>query len=334
MPSTADLRGRTALVTGATGFLGAHVAEELVARGATVLCPCRSGVLSLPPHDRLRPVRLDLLDRSGLARLVAAYDVDLIVHSAARDGTPEDKRLRAGTMIDENVRMVSNVLDSARRGGVADTVLVSSSDVYAGTVPWPVRETEDHHTDMRFAQDGFYLSKVHAEVLAEQYAAEHGMRVHLPRPASIYGPGDDFGPRSLRLIPRLISRVRAGEEVEIWGSGEQTRSFVYVTDVVRAVLAMVEHPQHRVANIGTGEQVSVLELARLVGEALGRPVRIRTDPARPEGRSSRNLDLTRMRQIDGTEPVLLREGLRRTVAWYLGSAAELADDLRDVPAVS
>ncbi|WVH82891.1 hypothetical protein V1227_09110 [Lentzea sp. DG1S-22] len=107
-----------------------------------------------------------------------------------------------------------------------------------------------------------------------------------------------------------------------------------MTDVVRTVLAMVEHPVHRVANIGTGEQVSVLALARLVGEALGRPVRLKTDPGKPEGRSSRNLDLTRMREIDGTAPVPLREGLRRTVAWYRRSAAELADDLRDVPAVS
>lgn len=329
-----DLRGRTVLVTGATGFLGAHLAGELVARGATVLCPCRSGVLALPPHDRLRPVRLDLLDRTGLARLVTSYEVGLIVHSAAVDGTPEDKRLRAGTMIDENVRMVSNVLDSARRGGVADTVLVSSSDIYAGSVPWPIRETEDHHTDMRFAQDGFYLSKVYAEVLAEQYAQEHGMRVHLPRPASIYGPGDDFGPRSLRLIPRLISQVHAGEEVEIWGSGEQTRTFVYVTDVVRTVLAMIEHPVHRVANIGTAEQVSILALAQLVGEALGMPVRIRTDPGKPAGRSSRDLDLTRMREIDGRPPVPLLEGLRRTVAWYRRSAAQLAGDLHDVPAVS
>lgn len=329
------MRGQTVLVTGATGFLGAHFAEELVARGATVLCPCRSGDLGrLSASDRLRPFRLDLLDRAGLHRLVAAYDVDLIVHCAAVDGMPEDKRLRAGTMIDENMRMVSNVLDCARRYGVADTVLVSSSDIYATSVPWPIRETEDHRTGMRYVRDGFYLSKVYAEILAEQFAEEHGMRVHLPRPASVYGPWDDFGPSSLRLVPRLISRVHAGEEVEIWGSGEQTRTFVYVADVVRTVLAMVEHPSHRVVNVGTGERISVLGLATLVGELLDRPVRVRTEPGRPAGRSSRDLDLTRMGEIAGITPVELREGLRRTVDWYRRSRPQLAGDLHDVPAVS
>jgi nucleoside-diphosphate-sugar epimerase len=142
------------------------------------------------------------------------------------------------------------------------------------------------------------------------------MRIFRPRLTSIYGPRDNFEQDTDRVVPSMFARVASGRPIEIWGDGRQTRTYMYVTDLVDAILQMVEKNRHQVLNIGTAETVTLLELAREVCAALGRPERVIFDRTKSGGRRSRTLDLGKLSEIIEFEPCSLREGLRQTAEWY------------------
>ena len=314
--------GKNVVVTGGLGLIGSHFAEELVAAGASVTLPYRRdnrGVLAqLPQTSRLRPVRLDLLDTEQFAALFETMDrpVDLVVHAAVVSGTMEVRLDQPGHILDTNMRAVSNVLNCARDYSVPEVVLLSSSDIYLSPSSIPIREDDDFHRQMYYSRDGYYLSKNYAEILAEAYRAEYGINIFLPRLTSVYGPRDNFEPDTDRVVPTMFAKVLAGEEIAIWGDGSQTRTYMHVTDLVRAILDMVECNKYQTLNIGTTETVSVLNLAKMICAALDRPERIRIDPGRSGGRPSRTLDVTKLEEIISFAPRSLREGLDETVRWY------------------
>lgn len=314
--------GKNVVVTGGLGLVGSHFAEQLLARDATVTLPYhrdnRRVLTQLPRSGRLRPVRLDLQDTAMLTALFDSMDrpVDLIVHAAAVSGTMDVRLDKPGHILDTNMRVVSNVLNCARDFAVPDVVLLSSGDIYLAPENDPIREDDDFTKQMHYSRDGYYLSKNYAEVLAEAYRAEYGINIFLPRPASLYGPRDNFEVDTNRVVPTMFAKVLAGEEIEVWGDGSQTRTYMHVTDSVLAILDMVEANKHHVFNVGTTEMVSVLTLARMICAALGKPERIRFNRTRSGGRPSRTLDVTRLNDIISFTPRSLREGLAETVDWY------------------
>lgn len=314
--------GKTVIVTGGIGFIGSHFVEELLARQANVICVYRRdnrGVLrQLPVTDRLRTVEMDLIDEAALRRVFdeTPQGVDAFMHCAVISGTAEFRRDHPGTILDNNVRVVSNVLNCTRDYGVPEVVLLSSSDIYLSPTDLPTREEDDFRKLMKYVPDGYYLSKNYAEIMAEAYRQEHGMDIYLPRLTSVYGARDNFEADTDRVVPSMFAKVVAGQDIEIWGDGSQTRTYMYVTDLVRALLQMVEKKKHHLLNVGTSETVSVLRLAQMVCAALGQPERITFDLAKSGGRKSRTLDLSRLHGVIDFEPRSLEEGLRETAEWY------------------
>ena len=314
--------GKNVVVTGGLGLIGSHFAEELLASGATVVLPYRRDnrrVLGqLPRTGALTPVRMDLGDTLQVNALFDSLDrpVDAIVHAAVVSGTMDVRLNQPGHILDTNVGVVSNVLNVARDFAVPDVVLLSSSDIYLTSSTAPIREEDDFHGGMAYSRDGYYLSKNYAEMLAEAYRAEYGMNVFLPRLTSVYGPRDNFEADTDRVVPTMVRKVLSGVDIEIWGDGSQTRTYMHVADLVAATFDMVEANKHHTLNVGTAETVSVLDLARLICSALGLPERIRIDPSRSGGRASRNLDLTKLDEIITFTPRPLRQGLEETVDWY------------------
>jgi nucleoside-diphosphate-sugar epimerase len=312
--------GRTVVVTGGTGFIGSHFVEELLNAGTTVLCLHRRdhhGVLpQLPPSDRLVPVSLDVTDPHAMSD-VFAQNVDAVIHCASKTGTYAVRHEQPAHILDESTRATETVLNCARAHNVADVVLISSSDIYLNPTTDPIQETDDFRASMAYSPDGYYLAKLYQEMLAEAYRQEYGMNIFLPRLTGVYGPRDNFGGDIPRVVPQMLERVNSGAEIEIWGDGSQTRTFMYVTDMVHAVLTMVEKDKHHVLNVGTSETVSVLDLAKVVCAALGEPERIRFDLTRASGRSARTLDVSKMYEILDVPPRPLREGVQQTADWYL-----------------
>jgi nucleoside-diphosphate-sugar epimerase len=314
--------GRTVIVTGVAGFIGSHFAEGLLARGARVIGlyrrDNRSVLAQLPVSDRLRRVWLDLADEYALNRVVTEVPggVDAVVHCAALTGDPVFRRDHPATVLDANIRTVSNVLNCARRHDIPEVVLLSSGEVYLSATDHPIREEDDFRTVMPYVADGYYLSKNYAEIMAETYAIEYGMRIFRPRLTSIYGPRDNFGPDTDRVVPRMFARAAAGRDIQIWGDGSQTRTYLYVTDLVDATLRMVEKNKHHTVNMGTPEAVSPVRLAQLVFAALGVPEQITFDRGRSGGRPNRTFDLRKMHELIDFRPRDLADGLRQTAEWY------------------
>ncbi|WP_159775010.1 NAD-dependent epimerase/dehydratase family protein [Streptomyces sp. HM190] len=313
---------RTVVVTGGTGFIGSHVVEELLARQAHVICLYRTDdrhrLAQLPVTKRLLSVRVDLCDETALRRVFdgAERGVDTVVHCAAMWGRAGFRYDHPATVFEANFRPAANVLKCARDHGTSDVVLLGSGEVYRSSATRPLKEEDDFRTGVRYATDGYYLAKLYEEMLADTYRHEHGMNVFRPRLTGVYGPRDNFAPGADRVIPAMLARAAADQEIVIWGDGSQTRTYMFVTDLVHAVLRMVEKNTHHTVNMGTSETVSMRQLAHLVCAVLGKPDRITFDREKPTGRSSRTLDLTRLGGIIDFRPRGLREGLEQTADWY------------------
>ena len=310
---------RTILVTGGAGFVGSSVARLLADRGDRVrilddLSIGRAEYLDGVPHEL---IRAQLVDGASVAR--AVQGADGVVHLAARAGIPDSVTDPLGTF-EVNVLQLLGVLDAARRAGVPRFVF-ASSNAAAGDHEPPADETDLPHPVSPYG-----ASKLAGEAYCQAYAATYGMAACALRFSNAYGP------RSLHkksVVAAWVRAALAGEPVTIHGDGEQTRDFVYVDDLGRAVLAALDAPPESVAGelfqVGTGRETTVNELAVALEQAVGRPIDIVRGPARAGDirRNVSRVDKARER-LGYRAAVALEEGLALTVAWFRSALRDSA----------
>jgi len=287
-------------VTGASGFLGSHFVTELEKFGANV--------------NSLTKEKTDLLDFDQTKE--ALKSTDIIISCAALDGNAEFKIKHAAGILDSNMRITSNILNAAKENNVKDIVLISSAEIYSSYAPNPIKEEDDYRLYGGHTNSGYILSKRFSEILAGLYKEEFGLKIYLPRPSNIFGPGDHFDDQSTRVIPSFINKIIAGKPIEIWGDGSQTRQFIYVKDVVHIILTMVEKGTDGKLNISTNESISILNLAKMISRSLDIKSDIRLDKTKSIGVQNRILDTSEMHRLIKFSPVDLDTGLRKTIAWY------------------
>lgn len=283
-----DWHGVRVLVPGGRGFLGRHLVALLHRAGA---------IVTVPPRD---------LRELATAR-AACEGQEVVIDLAAVSGGVQFQESHGFDILRDNLLMAGQLLEAARLGGVGRVVLCSSATVYAPDAPVPTPE------DAPLAPPGAYgFAKVVVERMAREVRSQHGLRTAVARLANMYGPGDHEDPARSTAIASLLRRAREGEDpLVVWGDGTATRSFLYVEDAARGLLALAEHMPEAPVNLGSPEETSIRELATLVGE-LAR-TRVEFDPTRPAGRPRSCLDVARARELLGwTARVSLPEGLRRT----------------------
>jgi dTDP-4-dehydro-6-deoxy-alpha-D-gulose 4-ketoreductase len=315
-------KNKNIMISGGSGFIGSHFVEELAAAGAKVICLYRTAAeqeLEVYKDEKnIRYIQIDLLDRNELEAVCkyAAPEIDCYIHCAALDGNTEFKLKYAAQILDTNNRLVSNVLNSCRVAGINDVVLLSSAEVYSQTIAGKITEDDDYHKYLAYTENGYIMSKVFTEILAELHQNQYGMQIYLPRPTNVYGPRDSFRPETNRVIPSMIGKVANGETIEIWGDGKQTRSFIYVKDLVRATLQMVEKKSAGPMNIATDEQISILDLANFIAKEFHAKKQVKLDKTKPIGAKSRILDVSKMYEVIDFKPYSIQEGLKQTIDWY------------------
>ena len=313
--------GKKVLVTGGAGFIGSHVVEMLVQRGAKVTVPIREGTKTdflNDVRDNVSLVEGDLRDRNSVDALMKGQEIVMNL-AAAKGGGIAHSMKHHGSLFRDNMQPFLQILDSARAASVERFLVVSSACVYSRDVTNPTPESEGFLGSPEPANAGYGWSKRMEEYLGQAYAEEFGMKIAIARPYNAYGPRDDFFAEYSHVIPGLIKRIVAGENpLVVWGSGSQTRSFLYVTDFARGLVEVCEkYPVADPLNIGSDEEISIGDLAKVLIELSGKDTELQFDTSKPDGQPRRTCDTTKaFEKIGFRAEVPLREGLKKSIEWY------------------
>ncbi|MCG5056402.1 MAG: GDP-L-fucose synthase [Myxococcales bacterium] len=305
------LAGKRIVVTGGRGFLGSFVVEALRTRGAAeVFAPASADY--------------DLVDRLACRQLLADTQPDLVFHLAARVGGIGANQKNPGRFLFENAMMALNVFEECRLAGVSKLVAAGTICAYPKFAPIPFKEDDIWNGYPEETNAPYGVAKKMMLVQSSAYRDQYGMSSIVLFPVNLYGPRDNFDLESSHVIPALIRKCleakAAGQrEVVVWGDGSPTREFLYVEDAAEGLVRGAEsYDASDPVNLGSGEEISIKDLAHLIAEATGFDGGFTWDTSRPNGQPRRRLDVTRARERFGfSAQVSFREGIKRTVNWYV-----------------
>jgi GDP-L-fucose synthase len=293
------------LVTGGSGFLGSHVVERLEEAGHDVFVP--------------RSADYDLTRADDAARLFADAGAELVLHLAALAGGIGANRAAPGRFWYANLLMGAHVLEQSRLAGVQKLVLLGTICSYPKLTPVPFREDDLWNGYPEETNAPYGIAKKAHLVGAQAYREQYGLNAIYLLPVNLYGPRDNFDLETSHVIPALIRKMlEGGDEVALWGDGTPTREFLYVEDCAEAIaLAAERYDGAEPVNVGSGEEISIRELAELVAELTGFEGELVWDRSKPNGQPRRRLDTSRAERLFGFRArTPLREGIERTIAWY------------------
>ena len=305
-----SLSGKRICVTGAGGFLGQRVVAELGARG----------------HADLFVVRrrdYDLVLREDCERLYRDAKPQILIHLAGSVGGIGANRENPGRFFYENTMMGVQLIEGARVHGVEKFVQVGTICSYPKFTPVPFKEDDLWNGYPEETNAPYGIAKKTLLVQLQAYRDQYGLNGVYLLPVNLYGPGDNFDPGSSHVIPALIKKcadaVRKGETtVEVWGTGEPTREFLYVDDAAEAIVLAAENYNGREPiNLGSGKEISIKELVQLIARETGFTGDIVWNSAKPDGQPRRALDVSRAAELLGFHARKdFINGLRLTVEWY------------------
>jgi GDP-L-fucose synthase len=301
---------RSVLVTGGAGFLGRRVVDRLRESGA--------GPIGVP-----RTADFDLRTTDGVHRALREYQPDVVIHLAAVVGGIGANRENPGRFFYENAIMGIQLIEEARLAGVSKFVTIGTVCSYPKLTPVPFREDDLWNGYPEETNAPYGLAKKMLLVQGQAYRQQYGFDVIHLIPVNLYGPGDNFDPRSSHVIPALIKKCvdakEAGDShIEVWGTGSASREFLYVDDAATAIVLAAElYDSGEPVNLGVGAEITVRDLVAVIARLTGFVGEIRWDPTKPDGQPRRALDVTRAREAFGFQAkTSFENGLKRTIEWY------------------
>ncbi|MFN5513362.1 MAG: GDP-L-fucose synthase family protein [Cyanobacteriota bacterium] len=305
-----DLSNQNILVTGGAGFLGKQVVAQLCQAGA------RREKIAIP-----RSRDCDLRDWSHCQKAVAGQD--LVVHLAAHVGGIGLNREKPAELFYDNLMMGAQLIHAAYQAGVKKFVCVGTICAYPKFTPVPFQEDDLWNGYPEETNAPYGVAKKALLVQLESYRLQYGFNGIYLLPVNLYGPEDNFDPRSSHVIPALIRKVyeaqkRGDLSLAVWGDGSPTREFLYSTDAARGiVLGAQKYDQPAPVNLGTNFEISIKDLVELICELMEFTGEIIWETDQPNGQPRRCLDTTRAKERFGFEAqVDLRQGLKNTIDWY------------------
>jgi len=310
-----ELANKKILVTGGAGFLGKQVVEQLKQAGA-------SAENILVTRSRTH----DLTQMDACQRAVEGQDI--IVHLAAHVGGIGLNREKPAELFYDNLMMGTQLIHAAYQAGSEKFVCVGTICAYPKFTPVPFRENDLWNGYPEETNAPYGIAKKALLVQLEAYRQQYGFDGIYLLPVNLYGPEDNFDPRSSHVIPALIrkvheAQVRGDKTLPVWGDGSPTREFLYSTDAARGiVMATQNYSDAAPVNLGTNAEISIRDLAELICDVMGFDGELAWQTDKPNGQPRRCLDTSRAKQGFGFEAqVDFREGLKNTVEWYRQHAA-------------
>ena len=308
-PVIYPLAGRRVWVAGHRGMVGSALRRRLVERGCRLVEVGREA--------------LDLRRQADVEAWLAANRPDTVFVAAATVGGIHANDTRPAEFIYDNLAIVANVVEAARKVAVEKLMVLGSSCMYPRLAAQPITEDALMTGPLEPTNEWYATAKIAGVRLCQAYRRQYGCDFITVTPTNLYGPGDDFDPETSHVVAALIrrlyeARTKGDPAVTLWGTGTPHREFLFVDDAAEALVFLMErYSSEENINVGCGETVSIHRLATLVAEAVGYGGDFRYDTDRPDGMPRKQLDSRRISALGWRPRVDLREGLRRTVAWYL-----------------
>ena len=308
------------IVTGGAGFLGSYVFKKLKERG------CKNIFIPLVEN-------YDLTKEKNVIRLYQDYPADIVIHLAAVVGGIGANRENPGKFFYDNLVMGAMLMEYARQFKVGKFVALGTICAYPKFTPVPFKEEDIWNGYPEETNAPYGLAKKMMLVQSQAYRVQYGFNSIFLLPLNLYGPRDNFDPKSSHVIPALIRKFmeakdRGEEETVCWGTGKPTRGFLYVEDAAEGILLATEkYNKSEPVNLGTDLEVSIKDLAELVAKLCGFKGKIRWDVSKPDGQPRRRLDTSRAeREFGFNAKMNFKEGLKRTIEWYRESCLKYGKD--------
>jgi len=304
-----ELKGKTVFVAGHKGMVGAALMRRLAQENVELLTAGRS--------------ELDLRDQAAVFDWVAARRPQVVFLAAAKVGGIVANNTLRGEFLYDNLVIAANVIHAAHVNGTEKLMFLGSSCIYPKLAPQPLREEAMLTGALEPTNEPYAIAKIAGIKMVEAYRSQYGSDFINVMPTNLYGPGDNYHPEYSHVVAALIRRFHEAKlsgaaNVMVWGTGTPRREFLYVDDLADACIHLIKtYSGDQLVNIGTGEDITIAELARVVTAVVGYTGEISFDPSRPDGTPRKWLDVSRLAALGWRARTSLKDGIKLAYQAYL-----------------
>ncbi len=299
-------------VAGHKGLVGSAVVRHLEV----------AGFRNILKRDR---AQLDLRNEAAVSGFFEKEKPDIVILAAAKVGGIKANNDFKVEFLIENTRIQNNVISASHENEVRKLLFLGSSCIYPKFAPQPIPESALLSGELEKTNDAYAIAKIAGIKLCQAYAEEYGENYISLMPTNLYGPNDNFNLVTAHVLPALLRKVHEAKlagarEVEVWGSGKPRREFLHVDDLADACLFLLEkYDSPEIINVGTGEDVTIRELAEMICDVVGFNGELTFDPTQPDGTPRKLLDVSKVNALGWRAKISLRDGITQTYEWFLAN---------------
>ena len=307
------LKGKKVWVAGASGMVGGATVRRLESEECNILTPGHK--------------ELDLINQANVNDWIAAHKPDVVVIAAATVGGIMANSTRPAEFIYNNIAIETNIIQASHQNDVEKLLFLGSACIYPREATQPMAEEALLSGPLEPTNEWYAIAKIAGIKMCEAYRKQYGCDYISAQPNNLYGPGDNFDFESSHVIPAIMNKAHIAKSngdktLPIWGTGKVFREFLHVDDCADALVHLIKHYSGAIhINMGTGEEVTIGDLAQIIADVVGFEGELEFDTSKPDGSPRKLLDPSRMKALNWSSTINLKDGLASTYQWFLDNGA-------------